>query len=90
MHTEFSDRHGAVTAEHAFEFETDARGYEFCVAIALAMVEQFGITLREAVDRINRGRASHDLVGDDPVYQRSAITWALYLFRGVGGFHGTD
>ncbi|WP_313919556.1 hypothetical protein [Tahibacter sp.] len=65
------------------EVETDAEGREFCESIAREMVRLFGISLDEAVGRINRAwRDDRAVVADSVVYHETDSYWAKKIYYG--------
>lgn len=70
-----------------FEFETDAESQEFCEQIAADMVRRFGISLDEAVGRINRRWAGVPALGAESLlYHESVDHWANDIYYGHDSF----
>lgn len=67
---------------HEYEFEVDSDGGRFCEEIVEVMVNHFGITRDEAVERINRHWRGQKILGEDVIYHEDAEYWAKTIFYG--------
>jgi hypothetical protein len=65
-----------------FRFETDERAQEFCEAIANQMINLFGISIHEAIGRINREWHNNPIIGDDIIYHETEEYWAKNIYFG--------
>lgn len=75
----------AVIVKERFEFITDAQAAEFCSRIASRMVSVFGITLDEAIGRMNRDWKGLNLIGsNDVIYHEDEDYWAKTIYYGKG------
>ena len=69
-----------------FEFVTDEESEEFCIEIAKKMIELFGISMDEAMGRINRCWEGLEIVGDDLIYHEDEEYWAKNIYYGKNSF----
>ena len=68
-----------------FEFTTDAQSAEFCETIVNRMVGLFGITVDEAIGRLNRDWKGLNLIGPtDMIYHEDEDYWAKTIYYGKG------
>jgi hypothetical protein len=65
-----------------FNFETDDESQKFCNAIAEKMSSLFGISIDEAVGRVNREWEGNSIIGDDIIYHETEEYWANNIFYG--------
>ena len=70
-----------------FTFHTDEKFEKLCNAIALRMVELFGISEQEAIGRINRQWSHIIYTGPDSVlYHETADYYAKLIYYPAGTF----
>ena len=71
-----------------FPFKTDEKSAAFCFAIAREMVQLFGISEVEAIQRICRHwRHLTELVGEqDIIYHETEDYWARTIYYGKDSF----
>ena len=68
-----------------FEFETDEQSEGFVASIANRMVSLFGISIDEAVGRINRDWKGLKIIGSNEViYHEDEDYWAKTIYYGKG------
>jgi hypothetical protein len=68
-----------------FQFETDSQSAEFCEAIVNRMVSLFGITIDEAIGRLNQDWKGISITGpDDVIYHEDEDYWAKTIYYGKG------
>jgi len=68
-----------------FEFKTDAQSLTFCENIIARMMILFGITVEEAISRINRDWRGLKLIGaEDVIYHEDEEYWAKTIYYGKG------
>ena len=66
-----------------YNFTTDALAEEFMDEIAVRMVELFGITEDEAIERINEHWRGQSIAGeDDMIYHEDEDFWAKTIYYG--------
>jgi hypothetical protein len=66
-----------------FTFVTDEHSEEYCVEIAQAMANDFGISEDEAVSRINQHWSGLTIVGEeDMIYHELPHYWAWTVYYG--------
>jgi hypothetical protein len=63
-----------------FDFTVDSDAYDFCMTIANTMAQKYGISLEEAIKRINRLWVGDEIVGDDLIYHRLESWWADHIY----------
>ena len=71
--------------ESPWQFPTDARSDALCREIARDMVSQFGISMTEAIGRINRDWKDRNWLGSEwgvLVYHETADEWARDIYFG--------
>lgn len=66
-----------------FSFEVDKRGEEFALGIVAKIVQLFGFSEDEALERVNRQFSGLEIIGrDDPIYSEPVTFWAKDIVYG--------
>lgn len=66
---------------YKFRFNTDQESYNFCVGIAEKMSELFGISVEQAVEKINERWEGQDALGElCIIYHETKEYWAKDIY----------
>lgn len=68
----------------------DERAKQFCLKIAKEMTRTFGISMSEAVGRINKEWKTQKIFGDSLVYHRVSEEWAKVIYYENGTYWWVD
>jgi hypothetical protein len=73
-------------ARYKFEFQATGRSLELCERIVDRMMELFGISVDEALGRINRGWAGFEFEDLDLICHETDDYWANTIYFGADSY----
>lgn len=73
-----------------FSFPTDEMGQAFCREVVEAMMLFFGITEKDAIERVNQHWQHTAIAGEHIVYHETPDHWAKWIFYGKAYWKNSD